>query len=122
MLAEVLGEAEDRLAQERHVLAHPLAHVRVVVQAGQAPGELLEQLVARRGLQVRDEGRDVAASVGTDRSHSHEQALHLLDFHSRFGPHLQERVTEPEVGALLQGQEVAGVEELTGPTLYRELQ
>ena len=36
MLAEVLGEAEGRLAKQRHVLGQPLAHDLVLVQGGKA--------------------------------------------------------------------------------------
>ena len=64
----------------------------------------------------------MAASVGADRGHGHEQALHLLHLQGRVGPHLQECIIEPVVCTLLQGQEVAFVEELLGPLLYLEPQ
>ena len=104
------------------MLGQPPAHDLVLVQGAQARRKLLEQLGTRRGSQVRDEGRDVAASVGADRGHGHEQALHLLHLQGRVGPHLQERIAEPVVRALLQGQEVVFVEELLGPPLYLEPQ
>ena len=70
------------------MLAQPFAHVQVVVQGGKALNELLEQLVAHRGIEVRHKRGDVTTGVVTDGSHGHEEALHLLHTKSRGGSHL----------------------------------